>query len=226
MCMGDFECTRGGHCPLTLPYCLADCDTRDDCRVGYACRDVDGDARGECLVPCADNGECSRPDASVCDTSTGACAPCAGDPDCGHLPSTPRCDAGVCVGCVSDDQCSGATPHCAPSSGECVECLDSGDCPSDRTCVDDECRGSTSNGGACDTNADCASGTCFDESTSGQPGGYCTESCMGDEDCVSGGHCGPGFALCAQSCADVTECRAGYACLDFDGDARMECFFL
>jgi hypothetical protein len=72
-------------------------------------------------------------------------------------------------------------------------------------------------GGACDTDADCVSGTCllanFASDPVAAPGGYCSQTCTADADC-SPGKCIAfgGVGYCTARCEKPSHCRDGYIC--------------
>jgi hypothetical protein len=86
-------------------------------------------------------------------------------------------------------------------------------------------------GEACMAGADCASGNCLTEASTGWTEGYCTSGCTSNADCNAGEHCGFRDAVtlvgfCVDTCGDSSECREPeYSCYDADGDAmgRTEC---
>jgi len=92
--------------------------------------------------------------------------------------------------------------------------------------------GSSTVGGACQTNSDCSTGTCItvpllaalgvDTSHIDIPNGMCSQPyCTSNVDCGDGGVCMNGAAfgnssvtLCLRGCQNVTQCRwqEGYSC--------------
>lgn len=93
-------------------------------------------------------------------------------------------------------------------------------------------------GQACDSDKDCANGSCEQELRAfpflsrdalAAPGGFCTFPCRINADCGEGGVCiGSGAnalsfnepderGLCLAFCDASTPCREGYACLDLFG---------
>lgn len=122
----------------------------------------------------------------------------------------------VAAGCGSDDSGSnnGFDPH------ENTQ-LDSGT----DVLTDAGPQGSTSMGGPCTSDADCADGRCVQ----GEPfgGGYCTtvDDCQFDTDCPDGSSCLPSDQgpICANRCSDDSDCRDGYACQDSLASAYDVC---
>ncbi|MBI5481655.1 MAG: hypothetical protein HY906_22555 [Deltaproteobacteria bacterium] len=69
-------------------------------------------------------------------------------------------------------------------------------------------------GSACAKDADCETGYCMTQGISGFPGGYCTADCAAAA-CATGTCTSWGdLTVCLYPCADRTECRDGYQCLD------------
>lgn len=170
---------------------------------------------GACPTSCNDGIACTT---DVLMGSAGSC-----DATCSATPIT-ACTAGdsCCPsGCTSetDTDCS-CTPRTTCATGECGT-------------VDDGCGGALdcgtcATGGGCDVDADCASGICVTEPSSGWPGGFCTLGCATDADCGADSHCGyieGGSGVCVANCADDTDCRSGYTCRNDDEDspATREC---
>ena len=136
---------------------------------------------------------------------------CARDADCRAGYSCQESNNGdICQpGCESDDVCTDGRA-CNPALGTCAA-------PFDPSRYDIAC--SAGRGG-------CAGGTCFSEGASGFPDSACVytgcdaaapdaeDGCPGDGVCVDDG----GLGFCVRGCADVSACRAGYACRTPDGD--------
>src|SRR5689334_14359727 len=77
--------------------------------------------------PCKLAADCS-PEKPVCDVSSGKCAGCTSDGDCG---GALRCDngSGGCVECLGSSDCAGQERQfCNVDSHRCVECLVDGHC--------------------------------------------------------------------------------------------------
>ncbi|HRV17952.1 MAG TPA: hypothetical protein P5317_08070, partial [Myxococcota bacterium] len=77
-------------------------------------------------------------------------------------------------------------------------------------------------GDPCTTDADCASGICWDELNKGLPGGYCVDKCTEEYGCwdpanICVSYLGDSF--CAKKCTPGVsgECRDAYECLDLGG---------
>ncbi|MCB9597449.1 MAG: hypothetical protein H6719_32305 [Sandaracinaceae bacterium] len=121
-------------------------------------------------------------------------------------------DAGTDA-CVAATACGAF--DCGTVDDGCGGTLECGDCGIGAACADD---------------ADCASGTCLDESESGWFGGHCSMECYVDADCGTGFHCA--FALgnlarigvCMVTCGTDMDCRGPeYTCYQADMDGAREC---
>jgi len=73
-------------------------------------------------------------------------------------------------------------------------------------------------GGPCTTDADCASGICWDELNMGLPGGYCVDECREEGGCWDPANICVSYkddSLCVKKCSpgESGGCRDGYECL-------------
>jgi hypothetical protein len=113
------------------------------------------------------------------------------------------------------------------------ECESDDDCSLGDACVDDAglrlCQPAigAADGEACDSGAECQGGACIGQF----PGGYCTSTpCTDFTDCARLGNenrClqNPrGDNFCVRICTSDDDCREGYACETFGGDAEGVCF--
>lgn len=229
-CDVDADCGPDGHCNGRA--CVATCTSNNDCRPGYECSDFFNDGTTVCapattyVMP---GGACTSDD--MCATTYFG-ATCLA-PDDGFA------DGYCVVGCEVDADCPGAS-FCASTDtgGVCVPTCNATSCRDGYACFDylntfrNTCgpaaTGTGTVGAACDVLQDCAGGTegfCI-ESTD-WVGGYCTLApCTTNLDCATGSHCGfkEGTAgFCVDDCATQADCRAGFGCVDADGDAALEC---
>jgi hypothetical protein len=87
-------------------------------------------------------------------------------------------------------------------------------------------------GAACMSANECGTGGgfCIEEGD-GFPDGYCSETCMGGpmSSCPGDSHCrrigqGMGSAICLDGCADNSECRTGYICLQIGINTDRVCW--
>lgn len=184
----------------------------------------------------------TAPDGGTDDETDGGPEP---DPElCGNgfLDPDESCDPAITVGKgVCPTSCDGAQACSASqlvgSASLCTarcttvpitQCI-SGDgcCPNGCSRPgDSDCAGASPVGGPCGSDAQCGSGLCIDETSSGWKGGYCTAACANDSDCDSGTHCygaAGGRGRCMKSCTSNSQCRSGYGCADSDGDGAKEC---
>jgi hypothetical protein len=195
------------------------CRTTDDCSMGSICftESQYGSPGGECVTLGCD-----------ADSNTG----CEGDAQC-----LANGDSGLCYdGCTADSDCRtgyvcGAPDDFHPDRKACVnKCTADTQCSDGRVCNvgNGTCAAPftpTNLGATCSPfRDDCPGGYCFREFDSGFPGNYCgyLGCTVGDDStCPSGGACfqTPGGSLvCGKACADSSECRVGYQCLDVDFD--------
>jgi hypothetical protein len=155
--LGCVDCTSGAQCPASAAICLAgacvQCMTNADCGTGTtpACWLADH----TCHAPCTSSQQCQNGNnASICNTSTGACVGCNSGTDCPSSrkicdsataqcvecssnadcagTSTPACSRNQCVACATNADCSGTTPYCntAGDNGpRCAQCLQDAHCP-------------------------------------------------------------------------------------------------
>lgn len=73
-------------------------------------------------------------------------------------------------------------------------------------------------GEPCTVTDQCAGGLCFDEESTGAPGGFCSSTCESGLDCATGFGCfllGADQWYCLARCTvGANVCRSGYACID------------
>lgn len=225
-CLNDGACS-GGVCKqvgFKDGYCTKNCQVNGDCPSGSVCGNDPGDSSGFsriCLKSCPTLGTaCARTD-YACDKrlsfdASPACIPkCASGATCS--PAT-RCDGrGMCCGAVGFACCSDGTA-----------------CDTGNECKNGFCElaasAKTATGGACTANNTCAGGLCMIQNACGAttcwPGGYCSSSCSGPNQCGPEAGCAK-FTLNSQDigrCLDKcpapggttnqgqSDCRAGYVC--------------
>ena len=120
---------------------------------------------------------------------------------------------GACLpACTGDEECALGSV-CELQSGRCVE-----DSAGSRV------------GSACESDAQCASGICLTEESSGWPGGTCISDCTGStiDDFCDGQDAASGlcleveadFSACFPSCLSSNECRNGYVCTSEIGEGN------
>lgn len=173
----------------------------------------------------------------LCLSLFSACATddeCEVDADCsdGDTCSEDRCRLGRCSallipGCCHDDADCGPSfgPRCEKASSLCVACIEDADCL-EGTCDEASFRCVTPKAGAaCTSDAECDSGWCLQEASTGYPHGFCGKACQSPEDCeslacveVAGGE-----KSCLPVCFSDAECRPAYMCLGVGAD-RGACF--
>lgn len=160
-------------------------------------------------------------EAGVCALYAGWCESCEGDGDC---PSGRKCEDGACVipPCDSNADCDTGT-FC--SNGQCLPgCRTHLECGDGESCVSGQCRPNPTGCticSACETDADCGSGSAYSCIDVGTGSKVCTKSCAASADCDGDSMCyqfGSGrgsFSLCFAP--DLTEnsveiCPASYVC--------------
>ena len=152
---------------------------------------------------CGAAASCAAP--LSCDSS-GECAECASDANCGG--STPACDPATkrCVPCRGSLGCS-APYVCSPSAPVCVlPCVDGNGCPG----FIEGCKSSVCS--ACNEPDDCAPGTFCD-----RPHGRCV-ACLSSADCgAKAPVCNQGTGRC-EACVTNLDCAGGAVC--FKGACR------
>lgn len=197
-------CTMGGDCATEL--CLAD----DDIPGGY-CSKICGTG-----LPGADD-RC--PTASLCvqiaDAASACLTACSQDAECrnGYVCESVGAQGSVCL------------PACASD----LDCEYGDICGADGRCVLDD-SGTNRIGSSCEFDEECAGEVCFDEDSTGWPGGTCAADCTGRSDgefcdgvSANSGLClvfDDGEGLCLPSCSTTTDCRNGYICSVDEGDSN------
>ena len=212
---GDGACPAGSSCAGT--YCMPDEGLCDRCD-GVEC---DG------LTP-------------FCEPTTGQCAACLTDQDCG--PSS-YCAMGVCREqqgeCLSNGDCAGNPAGALCFVDRCVECIATEHCPprsacEGNVCVDALCEGLLCQGGAacnaatgkCDPS--CEQTGCLDGQQCDAATGQCYNSdgsCDADSQCRPGSQCGGAAGLPGQpaegatcSCpSNIIQCASADDCVGFPG---------
>jgi hypothetical protein len=124
------DCPQGGRCLLLadgFSYCVAECDSQEDCRSGYVC----STGVSACLPDCRQGWSCGGK--LTCDPATGTCtlpAPFAGNTPLGAACTINlECASGLCI-----PERSG-TGGFAWSGGTCsLECANAS-CPGGAVCV-------------------------------------------------------------------------------------------
>jgi hypothetical protein len=185
------------------------CTSDADCGDGQCMTEADaGNPGGMCSKACDEDDASSCPTGSAC--IAGVCEDsCATETDCraGYSCFDVGLAAGVCMpDCESNTDCGG-TGVCNTYSGYC-----------------EPVGAKAKDGAACGADADCESGWCLAESSTGRPGGFCVSACEpGSGFCPDSGYCedesttpgGPAFAYCLDTCATSADCRAGYSCYEW-----------
>ena len=190
-CKADPDC-ESGVCEKATGRCITasvgtTCTRSTDCVGGLQCYSGAGIPGGYCSRNC---GQTTCPGASRCvtlgDSESVCLLTCTVTADCR---SGYECAAGACAPrCSSNAQC-GFGKQCNTTTGRCVE---SG--PAVRSI-----------GAACTQASDCDSNVCFDQASTGTPGGACTQSCQAAT-CPTGSVCaGTGVAaVCTFPCPSIT----------------------
>ncbi len=190
------------------------CATDADCLSGFCVDERElNSAGGVCSASCEDGSPC--PEGSVC-SSAGFCLPSCD----GTLDPAEACERRGWVCGASE-----SSRICLPA------CYEPADCAADRVCDGNlQCRDPlAAPRGGCRISPDCAPlEWCLQEHRYGFPDGLCARvRCASDADC-EGGLClehtrpdGETQAYCAPRCADVSDCRDGYGCVD--GACRPRC---
>lgn len=223
-CTDDSDCASGLECDPRAGIAGAcfdpgaavgdACGADDDCPMGSACLTEAGNGwpGGACAglgcdpvsnTGCTGDAQCLPSGFGgdgLCVDGCGTTADCRDGYECRGSATYP--DRLVCQpGCTSDAACTGGRV-CNEALGTCSVAFDPG-----------------SLGGACSRfSGGCDGGTCLDERTYGDPGGYCAYvGCtVGDDStCPTGGVCAPtasGDGICLRGCATSTDCRAAYRC--------------
>ena len=231
---GNGVVERGERCDADCP---TSCDDGDACTVDRLlgantclaeCRHepisacVDGD--GCCPAGCSSELDSDCPDAQRC-----------GD---GRRDPGESCDGDCPTSCDDGDACTtdslrGSAAQC---TAQCVHqrisaCVAAdGCCPAGCTWeVDSDCSPPAPTGqvgASCDRDAQCQGlrARCITQASSSiHQGGYCTADCRSDSECGTAGHCSSALGRCVATCRDNSQCRAGYVCVDDDGDNVREC---
>ncbi len=243
-CTSDMDCGAGAHCGYRdasgAGACVANCTVAGDCRMGYTCRNADGDAAmvRECAPTASGAGMTGAACTSTADCSGGDVGFC--------IVEAQGWQGGYCTrSCRNDTECVGAS-HCgfigAGGNGVCVANCAGASCRTPGyACYDgdgagtNECAPSATGtgavgapGGAPFECSGAARGLCITDPEFVD--GYCTVTgCATDTDCPSSSHCtifGMGATgVCMANCTGDAMCRnPGYSCWDANGDARNECY--
>lgn len=213
-CADDAGCAEG-RCHVASRTCV-ECLGPSDCPdATYTCN-----ATTRACEPgqtgCDDHGDCaSRPGATKCLVSTGACVACVED---GHCTAGNRCTNNACVpipaGCTGHTDCRAnpAAQLCQTSTGRCVACLQGTDCTSS---------------GRCDTAAGSCLGGCAEDRYCGGATPNCrvdTHTCVA---CLDDGGCGPGTVCtnnaCVAGCTDGGDCSGATDVCDTATRTCVQC---
>jgi len=81
---------------------------------------------GKC-VECLSHETCVDPAAARC-SGTGACATCADNSQCAHIPGKNVCSAGACVACAAHSDCAMADASQCSAQSSCTGCTDDAQC--------------------------------------------------------------------------------------------------
>jgi hypothetical protein len=216
-------CQGGDGC------CPAGCNANNDSDCGGMCGNQTVEpgetCDGNCPTSCVDNNACTA------DSISGSAATC--NVVCSNTPIT-ACQSGD--GCCpanctfpTDMDCScmpavcgGAGRECGNPTDGCGGTLNCGSCPTGFSCSNFTCVATASNdiGDPCTQDNQCGPGGVCGLNPNFKDG-YCTKSCMFDNDCPSGSHCGNksgGVGECLANCLSDNDCRDGYACYNYDDD--------
>lgn len=202
-CSSDTQCGAPASV-CELGQCVPGCGQPGglQCGTGTVCDSTNG----RCVTvqgPCQSDNQCGPP-TGVCEL--GQCVPgctqiggiqCSGNTVCNA--GSGRCDPGGAV-CTTDAACNPPGTICDLGSGACVPGCGTTGCTPPQTCTvaTGHCNnpgnpvGNLALNASCTTNADCASGVCFD---------------------FAGGI----GARCVQSCGSSQDCPASFTCYDFNG---------
>jgi hypothetical protein len=239
-CQSDAAC-GGRLCDLASGLCT---DTRrPGAAPGAACAEPAVCASGLCLGATAESpGLCS----SFCTLGVPGCGYDGSEAVIGaacllaQVPGEGEGDSGLCFAlCDLDSECSGEGFLCVPEpaaaeSGRSGVCLPASFVAPEEPPVEPENPGqpATGLGGPCEQDGDCTGGfTCLAASSDpfgdpgGPAGGYCSQTCEGNEDCPASGVClvTPGggycFAACTPEASGACGGRADVQCLLVDTQA-------
>jgi hypothetical protein len=247
------DCLDSPDCDGTA--CGTGCTCQGGAKHETLCHDhLDNDGDG--LRDCADPADCSgalngcgngQPETTSC--FDGLDNDNNGDRDCEDA----ACAAHTCgTGCEcrlltrAEILCSNGLDDDGDGVADCADadcvnvgtessCVDQADnnCNGLVDCADTACAGTAACtalaiGRACSANAQCASGTCWLEGSTGWPSGACVagvSTCARDAGvtvgCPAGSVCTSDEfgTFCRQQCSGSTGCRRGYACHDEDQDS-------
>ena len=203
-CTTDEECDGGGCAQLQEgTYCVAECvEGADDCPAGSSCA-------GTFCMP--NEGICDRCDGvecngltPFCEPTTGECAGCLTDQDCGQ---GSFCALGECREaqgeCLSNGDCNGNPEGSYCFVDRCVECIASEHCPPRNICEANSCVSALCEGLLCQGGAECDPGS-----------GKCAPSCE-QTGCLDAQDCDAETGQCYNSdgtCDPESPCRPGSVC--------------
>jgi hypothetical protein len=201
------------------------CGTSNDCRAGSYCK------ASVCAPMVKNGGACVASTDCVngmCDATTHVC----GQPNASSCFSDSQCASNFCdssmastcqpqlpngTHCTMSDQC--ASGYCDVfTTQSCIDhCYSDTDCPSGQFCSfqSETCSPPGPDGASCDTDNQCASGSCRTTGVCGAApmiGG----SCMSSDDCYPIGSCQNGTCVALKGpgafCASIDACAAPYIC--------------
>lgn len=220
-CTTSADCPRGRLCAegVCYAFCTADeqCDSRM-CRANL-CVSQEPTGLGP-FEPCLRNEDCRS---LTCTTTWRRCA---------QYCSMARQDCPVGMSCVADDEESLdlglCMPDCAPNrpcADPTLACQWAGRPYGRYACTPKRsgtCRGApltVSIGGPCGCDFDCTvEGTCAEESSSGEPSGFCIDRCRTTADCPAAFTCAGASATqagrCRLRCTADAECGQGRYCVN------------
>ncbi len=213
-----FQC-RNGQCTCNAPAAATcqGCNQDTDC-ASSSCNTTTHMCNGACTTDAQCNGFTCTNGACDCATRSGAalCQPCAQNADC----QSNLCDfaTGECtLRCQADTDCASAGVICDPNRNRCNcgvavgSITICGACNADADCASGHCNNNQCNVTACTVNSDCgAIYVCQNNACNCnqvQPGAVCSQ-CNQNSDCTSG-VCDTQFT---QVCQPATPCTSANDC--------------
>lgn len=224
---GELTCTP--ECLLVLSDCVGGCgngivELSEECDEGQDNSDTTPDAcRRSCVL--AHCGDDVTDPQELCDGTSLRGGSCEGlGLGGGDLSCAADCMAHDVSGCDTPTQCGNGVIEpgevCDGSELGSITCVDLGYPGGELGCRADcqalsEAMCHRGDGEPCELDAQCVSGLCLDETTTGFPQGMCSRICDDSADCASPMACGntrSGISFCTQDCEATADCRPGYAC--------------